>query len=160
MRVISVDPGYDRVGVAVLDGSASSIQMIFSTCIETKKDDDLYQRIFDIGNQVAEIMNTYQPKAFAIEELYFSRNVSTALKVSEAKGVIVFQALDRGIPVVEYTPSQVKVATAGHGRATKAEVHKMVSMLVNIDSKKRMYDDEIDAIAVGITHLASYKHPQ
>ena len=159
MRVIAVDPGYDRIGVAVLEGSASSVNLVFSTCIETDKQQDIYERIFDIGKQVNHIIDKYQPDAFAIEELYFSRNVSTALKVSEAKGVIVFQALDQGIPVVEYTPNQVKVATTGYGRATKTEVHKMVLMLTGLDASKKVRDDEVDAIAVGITHLTSYKHP-
>ena len=100
MRVIAIDPGYDRIGVAVLDGNGALVTRVYSTCIETNQHDVIYQRIFKAAQQVGEVIDRYHPEALAIEELYFSRNVSTALKVSEAKGVMVFQALNRGIPVI------------------------------------------------------------
>jgi len=92
----------------------------------------------------------------AIENLFFNSNQKTALKVSEARGIIMYQALSGGLKVFEYTPLQIKIAITGYGRGDKKQVTDMLHHLIKID-KKIKYDDEYDAIAVGLTHLASHK---
>jgi len=158
MRVLAIDPGYDRLGIALVEKKERET-VIFSECFETNKSDHLNLRIMNIGQRIRTLIKEYQPDALAIEDLFFSKNTKTALAVSESRGVVIFQATDSGVPVYEYTPNQIKLAVTGYGKATKQEVYTMVSRLVVLDDRKRI-DDEIDAIAVGLTALASYKLEQ
>lgn len=159
MIVIAVDPGYDRVGVAVVEKENGKESVLFSECFTTNKADTINVRIMTIGQRLAVLMDKYKPDFFAIEGLFFSKNTKTALNVAEARGVMIFQALQYDLPVYEYTPNQIKVAVAGHGGASKKDIFFMVSHLVNIDDRKRI-DDELDAIAIGLTFLASYRPEQ
>lgn len=156
MNVIAIDPGYDRVGIAVLEKKNGKEKVIFSECFFSDKKQDINLRIMSIGKRVADIIHTYNPEFCAIEGLFFSKNTKTALKVAEARGVIIFQALSHNIPVYEYMPNQIKVAVVGHGGADKKDILSMVSRLVEIDDRIRI-DDELDAIAIGLTFLASYR---
>ena len=156
MNVIAIDPGYDRVGIAVLEKKNGKEKVIFSECFFSDKKQDINLRIMSIGKRVADIMHTYNPEFCAIEGLFFSKNTKTALKVAEARGVIIFQALSYDIPVYEYMPNQIKVAVVGHGGADKKDILSMVSRLVEMDDRIRI-DDELDAIAIGLTFLASYR---
>jgi len=158
MKVLAIDPGYDRVGIAVIEKNNNTEQLIYSECFETSSKIYFTERLGLIGQHIRFIINEYDIDMFAIEGLFFSKNTKTALKVSEARGVIIFQAVDVGIPVFEYTPNQIKVAVTGYGKATKNDVHLMVEKLISLDSKKRI-DDEIDAIAIGLTFFAIYRKP-
>jgi len=110
-----------------------------------------------IGERVSELIKKYKPNLFAIENLFMTNNQKTVMAVAEARGVMIYIAKSKGLPVIEFTPLQIKVATAGHGRATKEEVHRMVSMILKLETRKHI-DDEIDAIAVGITAFAHSKN--
>jgi crossover junction endodeoxyribonuclease RuvC len=157
MRVISIDPGYDRCGVAILEkDNKNKEQLIFSTCLQPSKEDEIYVRIGYIGDEIRSLITRYKPDAMAVEDLFFSKNTKTALQVGQALGVISYTAYVNNIPVYNYKPNQIKVAVTGYGRAEKRDIHKMVQHIVKLDDKKYI-DDEIDAIAVGITFLASYK---
>lgn len=157
MRVISIDPGYDRCGVAVLEkDEQGKEQVLFSDCIETSKKDPLVKRLFVVGQKITSIIDTYSPNCMAIEELFFSRNAKTALDVGQALGVISYQAAVHHLDLYYFKPNQIKVAVTGYGKSQKREVYKMVSQLVQLQDKKYL-DDEIDAIAVGLTLLASYQ---
>lgn len=156
MKVIAIDPGYDRIGIAVLEKKDNREFVVFSECFVTDRKDDINQRIFTIGKRVATLINEYQVQYFAIESLFFSKNTKTALQVSELRGVVIFQAKNNNIPVYEYTPNQIKLAVTGYGSASKKDILFMVSRLVDLSDKKRI-DDELDAIAVGLTFLASYR---
>lgn len=157
MRVIAIDPGYERIGIAVIEKKErNKEEVIFSECFQTDKNLVFNQRLFLVGDHVRKLIYTYKPIALATEDLFFAKNTKTALKVSESRGVVAFQAYDNEIPVYEYTPNQIKVAVTGYGRATKKDVYTMVSRLVNLTGKTKM-DDEIDAIAIGLTFFASYK---
>jgi crossover junction endodeoxyribonuclease RuvC len=157
MKVVSIDPGYDRVGIAVLEKKeAETERLIFSECHTTSSADSFHDRLCSIGERVTAIIDEFSPDALAIETVYFNTNQKTATKVSEAKGVMVFCALQKGIKVFEYTPLQIKMAVSGYGRSEKSQVTAMVKKLVKIE-KSILHDDEFDAIAVGITHLASQK---
>lgn len=155
MKVIAIDPGYDRVGFAVLDKNPKE-KVIYSECYITDKNNDFAERIFRVGQRLEEIILKHQPDFCAIEQLFFSKNTKTALQVSEARGMMVYIAKKHGLGVYEYTPNQIKLAVTGYGAATKNEVFTMVNRLVDIP-KNSQQDDEVDAIAAGLTFLACYR---
>ncbi|MEX2014275.1 MAG: crossover junction endodeoxyribonuclease RuvC [Parcubacteria group bacterium] len=153
-RVLGIDPGFDRVGVAVMeDGS-----LLYSTCIETDRKTSHSKRLEVIGSEVREIIKKWKPKVLAIEKLFFNQNTTNALKVSEARGVIIYEASRAGLEIFEYGPQEIKIAVTGYGKADKKQMENMLRKLVKLggDGKKRL-DDELDAIAVCITHLATKK---
>ena len=159
MRVLAIDPGFGRCGLAILEGDATHPKLIFSSCIETKSSTDFSLRLLEVGNTITQAIKEYQPEQIAIEELYFSNNQKTALSVAEARGMILYIAALHEIPLVEFNPMSVKVAVTGYGRANKADVTSMVKRLVHITESVRK-DDEYDAIAVGITALAHARAPK
>lgn len=155
MRVIAIDPGYDRVGIAILEKEARSKEvLLFSECFETSSKDDIDQRIFKIGDRVDKLILEYNPQVMAIETLYFSNNHKTVMGVSEARGVLKYVAISNGLEVIELTPAQIKIAITGYGRADKKQVLHMVPRLVEVENADKMIDDEVDAIAVGLCALA------
>lgn len=157
MRVIAIDPGYDRCGIAVIEKNNNGKEsIIFSECFQTNKKETLPERIFSVGKRIESHITTYQPDCMAIEGLFFSKNTKTALQVSETRGVVIFQGMNAGLPLYEYTPNQIKVAVTGYGSAKKQDVHRLVEKLVTLESKEYI-DDEVDAIAVGLTFFASHR---
>lgn len=157
MRVIAIDPGYDRLGIAIMEKGQNGKDIILhSECAQTSSKDIFHGRVWEIGARVRSLIAQYHPEYMAIETLFFSKNTKTALQVSESRGVVIFQAIDAGIPVVEYTPNQIKLAVTGYGSAIKKDVHFMVQRLVDLGDEKKI-DDEIDAIATGITFFATYR---
>lgn len=157
MRIIAVDPGFDRLGVAVLESKGNAVTLCHSGCITTRQEDELATRLRVIGDEVRRLIKTHKPEALAIEALFFNTNQKTALSVAAARGVVLYGAAENGLPVFEYTPGAVKVAVTGYGHAPKNQVAAMVKRLVAIDAPEQKLDDEFDAIAVGLTHLAHQK---
>ena len=153
MKIISIDPGYEKVGIAILEKIDGKEKVLFSECFKTKKSEPLNERIVLIGKEVEKIINKFDPEALAIEKLYFTTNQKTVMGVSEARGVMINKAKQKGLKVFEYTPLQVKIAVTGYGRATKGQVISMVKKLISVDVRVKS-DDEIDAIAIGLTCLA------
>jgi crossover junction endodeoxyribonuclease RuvC len=159
MKVISIDPGYDRVGIAIIEKNKNlkKENVIFSECFFTDKKEKINDRIYKIGDHVNFLIKKYKPKFLVIESLFFSKNTKTALFVAEARGVIIFQAKRNNIDVFEYTPNQIKLAVAGHGSANKKDIFFMINHLIDLNDKKRI-DDELDAIAIGLTFFAINKN--
>jgi crossover junction endodeoxyribonuclease RuvC len=153
MRVLAIDPGFGRCGVAIVDGDASSAHIIYSNCIETEASSVFTSRLLHIANEVKRLIEVYIPELVAIEELYFTNNQKTVSHVAEVRGVLIYLAVEQNIPLVEYNPLAIKIALTGHGRATKQEVIRMVERLTDL-TKKPDLDDEYDAIALGVTALA------
>lgn len=161
MKILAIDPGYDRCGVAVVEGNRSKPQLVFSTCLRTSPKDSFHARLAQIGKEVEAMIETYTPDVCAIEKLYFNTNQKTAMQVAEVRGMLLYIALSHGMDVQEYTPLQIKQAVVGHGHADKKQIMLMVPKLVVIDAErqeKKMLDDEYDAIAIGITALAYSAH--
>ena len=156
MRVISIDPGYDRLGVAVLEKESAKEVLLFSDCIQTNKKDDFADRLFAVVYAVEQIIDEYTPDIFAIEKLFFNTNQKTAMQVAQVIGALLYLAKKQQLPVYEYTPLQIKVAVAGNGRGSKTDVIAMLHHLIPIN-KKIALDDEYDAIAVGLTCLVSQR---
>ncbi len=157
MRVLAIDPGYDRLGIAVLEGDASTPEHIWSDCVTPPKGSKEL-RLAHIKRAIEEAIETYEPDVLALETLFFSANKTTALGVAEARGAVLAVAGEEGLPVREYSPGTVKLSVTGYGAADKRAVAQMVPKLIKLPEKRRL-DDELDAIAVGITALADrYPH--
>lgn len=146
---LAVDPGYDRVGIAVFEGK----NIIFSTCYSPDKG-PFPKRLAAVYSFVSDTIRKYRPESVALETLFFSKNVKTAIAVAEARGVIELAAAMQNVTIYEYSPQAVKIAVTGMGNAPKEAVIRMVDKLVPLSSKKRL-DDEYDAIALGIAHTAT-----
>ena len=155
MRVISIDPGYDRIGVAVIELEGDVEKLIYSTCIETNKKQSLNDRLFVLGGEFESLVKAHSPDTLAIETLFFNKNVKTAMGVAEARGILIYLAKLHNCVVYEFGPQEIKIAITGYGKSDKAAVIDMVKRLVP-DSPEKALDDEYDAIAVGITCLAHY----
>lgn len=153
MRVLAIDPGYGRCGIAVLERTGSHDTLIDSTCIETATGLDFTDRLRTIVEGVESMLTRHAPHTLALEKLYFKANRTTAMRVAEVRGAILSSAAAAGLDIFEYGPGEVKVAVAGDGRADKKQIARMIHMLVKIDRPIRL-DDEYDAIAIGLTHLA------
>ena len=154
MKILAIDPGYGRIGLAVLLKEGGRIDPLFSECFETGKEIAFEERLGQVGSRVRDVIQTHQPVCVAIERLFFSKNKKTALQTAEVRGVCIYTAKDYGLEVAEYTPNQVKNAITGNSNATKNDVIRMVPRLIALPSGKR-HDDEYDALAIGITHLVS-----
>lgn len=152
-RVLAVDPGYDRLGIAVLEGNPSFPTLIMSQCVEPPPGPG-ETRLALVSRAVSDAITEYRPTVLGLETLFFSINKKTALKVAEARGAVLAVAGLASLPVFECSPQEVKIAVTGHGAASKAAVASFVAKLVSLPPKKRR-DDEIDAIAIGIATLAS-----
>ena len=160
MRVLAIDPGYERLGIAVLEKNASGKEiLLFSECFQTPKTSPFVERLHMVGIEIRKIIKEYSPQGVAIESLFFTNNQKTAMHVAEVRGVIMYEAMGHKLKFAEYTPGQIKNAVTGDGRADKKQIFSMVPKLVKID-KKIAFDDEYDAIAIGITFLASLRYPQ
>ena len=153
MRILAIDPGYDRLGVAVLEGDPSKPVLLWSDCITPAKGAP-EERLGGVAHAVRDAVGQYAPDAVALEALFFSTNVKTALGVAEARGTVLSIAGESSLPVIECSPQQVKLSVTGYGNADKRSVMHMVPKLVTLPEKKRRLDDEYDAIALGIAALA------
>jgi crossover junction endodeoxyribonuclease RuvC len=156
MRVISIDPGYERMGVAVIEKKGSKEELVFSECLKTSAKIPHEERLKLIGEEIESLIKKYKPVAMAIETLFFKNNQKTGMKVSEARGVMLYVASTSGIKVKEFSPMAIKIAVTGYGMSDKNQVIFMVKKLVKIDREIK-YDDEFDAIAVGLTYFATNK---
>ncbi|MBI5470495.1 crossover junction endodeoxyribonuclease RuvC [Candidatus Kaiserbacteria bacterium] len=152
MRVLAIDPGFGRCGVAVVEKENGKERLILSECIETSAKDTFPERLAEVCNACERVIIEAKPQYVAIEKLYFATNQKTAMQVAEVRGALIALAARYKLPVSEYTPMQVKSAL-GYGKADKKQMAKMIHLLVKIEKPIR-YDDEYDAIAIGVTHLA------
>jgi crossover junction endodeoxyribonuclease RuvC len=152
MRVLGIDPGYDRLGLAVLEGDPSRPTVIWSDCVLPAKG-TRELRLAAVYEAVSSAILQHAPEKLSLETLFFSTNKKTALAVAESRGAILAAAGAHKIFVSEYSPAQVKLAVTGHGGADKKAIAQMIPHLVTLSVRKRL-DDELDAIAVAIAGLA------
>ena len=152
MRVLAIDPGYDRMGIAVVEGDPSKPKLVWSDCIQPAKGPQ-QDRLAEIRIATEEALSKYQPDLLAIEALFFGVSKTSAMGVAEARGAVLAAIGRTGTPVRELSPGTVKLAVTGNGAADKASVAKMIPLLITLPEKKRL-DDELDAIAIGIAALA------
>ncbi|MEK7228104.1 MAG: crossover junction endodeoxyribonuclease RuvC [Patescibacteria group bacterium] len=155
-KIIAIDPGYDRCGVAVVSETTGKPAVLFSTCITSDKTDEQYLRLTSIFKQLEKLIKKHKPTHLAIETLFFSVNKKTAIRVAEARGAILTLAGLHGLPLIELSPQAIKIATTGVGNATKEQIEKMVRLTVVLPKATKL-DDEIDAIALGVASLQKIK---
>jgi len=151
MRILGVDPGFGIVGFGVIEWTGREFEYVDSGVIRTHKGLPFGERLKEIDSDFAKLVSSYDPEVCALEKLYFARNTTTAMKVAEARGVLVLGASKAGLEIYEYTPLQIKMALTGNGRADKAAVKQMVLRICNMD-KIPGPDDAVDAVAVALTH--------
>jgi crossover junction endodeoxyribonuclease RuvC len=156
MIILGVDPGIATVGFGVVELVGNKYRVLDYGAILTPSDQLFPHRLRAVYNQLNDIIKRYRPDDLAIEELFFNKNVKTAIKVGHARGVEILAAVNHDIEVYEYTPLQVKQAVVGYGRAEKKQVQEMVKILLNLDKIPKP-DDVADALAVAICHGSSLK---
>lgn len=158
MKIISIDPGYERLGIAILDKEKKEKDsLIFSECFKTSSKDKHADRLAAVQKEISKLIEKFEPKELAIETLFFNTNQKTALSVAEARGTIIATAKNARLEIFEYSPQQIKIAVTGNGKSDKDAVMKMISLLIKSEQTIK-YDDEFDAVACGITHLSYSKH--
>lgn len=151
MIILGIDPGTATTGFGVIKWNDNHAELIDYGCIETAKNLPLATRLSEIINDLEDIITHWEPDEIAIEELFFSKNVKTAMHVAHARGAILQKAEERGCKIHEYKPNKIKEAVSGYGRAEKKQIQKMVQMILHMDEIPRP-DDAADALAVAICH--------
>ncbi|MDQ3008135.1 MAG: crossover junction endodeoxyribonuclease RuvC [bacterium] len=151
---LGIDPGYDRVGWAFGSVSSRQVTVLKYGCIQTNNSDDIQMRYEQIRAELDALLTMYTPVQAALETIFFSKNQTTAIRVSEARGVIIGELLRHNVTFYEYNPMSIKLAVTGHGKADKAAVEKMVRLQLRIPVSK-VKDDAMDALAILLTHAAS-----
>ena len=151
MIVLGIDPGYALMGWGVVEAEGSRMKLINYGCIETKAGVPMQNRLRTLQLGVRDLLNIYKPDDVAFEELFFARNVTTALMVGAARGAAIIAAAEYTENLYEYTPMQIKHAVTGNGRADKKQIQQMVKLLLKLEEIPKP-DDAADAIACAITH--------
>ncbi len=149
-RILGIDPGFGRVGFGIVEKQGTEWVHVAHGLIETSPKKTFVERILEIHQTLEKIIQEYQPTHAALEELFFYKNVTTAIQVGQARGVILLTLVQAGIPVDEFTPLEVKQSLTGYGRAEKGQIQKMVIMLLKLKEKK-LQDDAADALAIALT---------
>lgn len=155
MRFLGIDPGIAIVGFGFIDKAGSKLTPVQYGCIQTEAHTPDEERLLHVYEAMLQLIDKYKPDAVALEKLFFNRNVTTAMSVSQARGVLILAAIQRGLPIAEYTPMQVKQAIVGYGKAEKRQVQEMVKMYLKLQAIPKP-DDVADALAVAICHAHSY----
>jgi crossover junction endodeoxyribonuclease RuvC len=159
ITLLGIDPGYDRIGWAVGHVQGSKLAVVEFGCIETDKTQSLIDRYQQIDTQLEAVIKKLQPAEAAVESLFFFKNQTTAMHVSEARGIIISCLFRHRVSFAEYTPLQIKQAVTGYGRADKKAVDKMVRLQLGLKTgngkAEKILDDTMDALAILITHSAS-----
>lgn len=151
MIAIGFDPGTARLGYGVISSEPDPRAIDYGVIV-TEAAVPMAQRLLQIHEAVSELIDRYQPDAVAVELLFFARNVTTAMTVGQARGVVLLAAAARDIPVAEYSPSEVKQAVVGYGKADKQQVQEMMRIMLGLSAPPRP-DDAADALAIAICHV-------
>jgi len=154
MKVLGIDPGIGIFGFGVVSRVKGNDTMVDAGVIRTTIGDEVPARLLELYESMKEIIEQTQPDVASVENLFFAQNVTTAMTVSQARGVILLALEEAKIPIFEYTPLQIKMAMTGYGRATKAQIQEMVRVQLGLKTKPKP-DDCADALAAALTHIAS-----
>lgn len=154
MLILGIDPGYAIVGFGLVDSQGNRQKLVACGAINTPAGVRLSARLWQISNDLEELISKFKPDALAIEELFFNNNVTTGIGVAQARGVILMVAEKMGLPIFEYNPSQVKMAVVGYGKAEKKQVMDMTKRILGLSSVPKP-DDAADAVAIALCHARS-----
>ncbi|KXS50554.1 Holliday junction endonuclease RuvC [Halanaerobium congolense] len=151
LRILGIDPGLATIGYALVDKKTNHFEVLEYGVIKTSADKEDIERLEIIHRNIEALIKEFKPEQMAVEELFFNKNVKTAIAVGQARGVILLAGSQAGIKVAEYTPLQIKQAVVGYGRADKKQVQLMVKSLLNLSEIPKP-DDAADALAISICH--------
>ena len=152
MIVIGIDPGLARLGYGVIEVTKGIERPVCYGCIETGKELRSAERLLKIYTGINSLFDRYPPDHVALEKLFFSKNITSAMGVSEVRGIILLAAEQRKIPTGEYTPNQIKQAITGSGRADKAQMQEMIKRLLHLDEIPKP-DDAADGLSIALCHI-------
>jgi crossover junction endodeoxyribonuclease RuvC len=154
IRVLGIDPGYERLGVAIVEKNGSQKETLcMSDCFRTPNTLTFHERLNILGQSIIKLFETYHPTHIALETLFITNNQKTGTHVAEVRGMLLYLSAKHHIHVLEYAPLQVKSTITGYGKATKSDMMRMIPLLIPLPQKP-MLDDEYDAIAVALTAIA------
>ena len=156
LRVLGIDPGTATTGWAVVEEIKKNPRLVACGCINTSKINSDAERLVEIGHDISSLIKKYKPDEAAIEDLFFFKNLKTAITVAQARGVILYEIKKNKVPLSSYTPLQVKQALTGYGRAEKKQIQIMVKNILKLRCAPKP-DDASDAVAIAICHLNSRK---
>jgi crossover junction endodeoxyribonuclease RuvC len=151
MRIIGIDPGTATTGFGIIEHEHGKLTFVDAGVIITPPDDTMPQRLATLHLELAQVIAETRPEHAAVEQLFFATNVTTAISVGQARGVILLALAEAGLSVSEYTPMQIKQAVSGYGGAKKLQVQQMVKTLLKLPQIPRP-DDAADGLAIAITH--------
>ena len=154
MRILGIDPGYAIVGFGVLEADRGQARLVRCGAINTPAGVPMPRRLLQIQEDMETLIREFSPDVMAIEELFFNTNVTTAIGVAQARGVILAAAARLGVEIFEYTPSQVKIAVVGYGKAEKHQVMEMTRRILGLTAVPKP-DDAADAVAIALCHARS-----
>ena len=149
MIILGIDPGLERLGYGIIKKENNKLTAIAYGIIHTTKEDSEIKRLHIIGKDIQTIIDQYKPDAACIEELFFCKNVTNGLSVSQARGIVIYMLEDRKIPIYQFKPVQIKQAVTSFGQADKKQVQQMVQIILKLD-KLPEPDDAADALAAAI----------
>ena len=155
MIILGIDPGFAIVGFGVVESAGGRQKLVSCGAVTTPAGEPLPRRLVRIEDDLAQLFDTFHPQAMAVEELFFNNNVTTGIGVAQARGVILAAAERAGVPIFEYSPSQVKQAVAGYGKAEKKQVMEMTKRLLGLKAVPKP-DDAADALAIALCHARSF----
>lgn len=150
MRIVGIDPGTALLGFGVIDVDDDPVMVDFGV-VETTADNAMHYRLMSLYESLTTLLDQFRPDAVAIEQLFFARNVTTAITVGQARGIALLVAAQADVPVFEYSPSQVKHAISGYGKADKHQMQEMVRIMLGLAYPPHP-DDAADALAVALCH--------
>lgn len=156
MRILGIDPGFAITGYGIIEQIGNKLKFIDCGVIKTDSSLDFQLRLKINSEELQKIITGYKPEIMAIEELFFTKNTKTAIKVAESRGVLLLTGIQNNLPIYEYTPLQIKQALTGYGRADKNQIQQMVKILLCLNKIPKP-DDAADALAIAITCAQSYK---
>ena len=148
--ILGIDPGYGRVGYGLIHKEGSALSYITAGCIETDKTQVQSQRLHTIYKRLQSLITAHKPNEAVLEQLFFAKNTKTALRVAETRGILLLLCQEHALPVREFTPLQVKIATCGYGRADKTQIQQMIMRIFKL-SQTPQPDDAADALAIALT---------
>jgi crossover junction endodeoxyribonuclease RuvC len=156
MKILGIDPGSGIIGFGLVEKKSNS-KLVDAGVIRTTIGDSDASRLLELYGSMKELVQEFKPDVASVEKLFFAQNVTTAMSVAQARGVILLALAEENIPIYEYTPLQIKMSMTGYGRATKAQIQEMVRVQLGL-KKKPTPDDAADALAVALTHVANGVH--
>ena len=154
MRILGIDPGVAIVGFGLIESERGAVRMLQYGAVNTSAGLPLATRLVQIEQDLTQLIQQFKPDEIAIEELFFSRNITTGIAVAHGRGIILCTAEKSGVPLYEYTPMQVKQAVVGYGNASKHQVQDMTKRLLHLSALPKP-DDAADAIAIALCHARS-----